>query len=114
MQPPSFYKIIKINLMQKLKLIDGEFSSTEFKQVLSNLFLNRIEFHERNNFSSQERFGIEEPTNIKRIAELNQSMEQLFEIFFEAEKNNQRLVILSEIHVSFADSEIPHKKANFI
>lgn len=100
--------------MQKLKLIDGEFSASEFKETLTNLFLNKIKFHERKNFSSQERFGTDEPTTTKRIAELNQNIEQLFEIFSEAEKNNQKLILFSDIQIRFIDSKICPKNNTII
>lgn len=95
--------------MQKLNLIDGEFSPTELKEVLSNLYLNKIKFHERKNFSSQERFGITESLTIKRIAELKLNMERLCEIITESEKNNHKLVVFSEIHISSTNSKNTNK-----
>ncbi len=87
--------------MQKLKLIDGEFSPLELKEVLTNLYLNKIKFHERKNFSSQERYGITEALATKRIAELKNSLERLSEIISESELNNHKLVVFSEIHISY-------------
>ena len=91
--------------MVKLKLIDSEFSPTEYKEILYNLFLKKIEFHEIKNFSSQIRFGIDDPTSIQKIAELNQSMEKISELFEEAKKKNQRLVLFSEIHIDILETK---------
>lgn len=96
--------------MQKLKLIEGEFTSEEFKEVLSNLYSNKIKFYERKDFSSLIRSGKNDLIAIKKIDELNQSVKQFLEIFSRAEADNQKLIVLSEIQIIFKNSEIFNKK----
>ncbi|OYX84327.1 MAG: hypothetical protein B7Y83_08620 [Flavobacteriales bacterium 32-34-25] len=96
--------------MQKLKLIEGEFTSEEFKEVLSNLYSNKIKFYERKDFSSLIRSGKKDLIAIKKIDELNQSVKQFLEIFSRAEADNQKLIVLSEIQIIFKNSEIFNKK----
>lgn len=96
--------------MQKLKLIEGEFTSEEFKEALSNLYSNKIKFYERKDFSSLIRSGKNDLIAIKKIDELNQSVKQFLEIFSRAEADNQKLIVLSEIQIIFKNSEIFNKK----
>lgn len=87
--------------MEKLKLIDGEFSAIEFKEILYNLFLKKIEFHKIKNFSSQIRFGIDDVAAIQKISELEQSIEKLSKVFEEAREKDFRAVVFSEVHIKF-------------
>ncbi|MFA9186815.1 hypothetical protein AAGV33_12635 [Flavobacterium sp. FBOR7N2.3] len=96
--------------MQKLKLIEGEFTSEEFKEVLSNLYSNKIKFYERKDFSSLIRSGENDLIAIKKIDELNQSVKQFLEIFSRAKTNNQKLIVLSEVQIIFKNPEIFNKK----
>ncbi|MFA9190954.1 hypothetical protein AAGV28_06170 [Flavobacterium sp. FZUC8N2.13] len=96
--------------MQKLKLIEGEFTSEEFKEVLSNLFSNKIKFYERKDFSSLIRSGKNDLMAIKKIDELNQSVKQFLEIFSRAEADNQKLIVLSEVQIIFKNPETFNKK----
>ena len=98
--------------MEKLKLIDGEFSPSEYKEILYTLFLKKIEFHKIKNFSSQIRFGIDDTMSVQKIAELKQSMEKITRLFEEAQKNNHRLIVFSEIQIDFIKTESDQTKTN--
>lgn len=91
--------------MIKLKLIDSEFSPEEYKEILNNLFLKKIEFHKIKNFSSQIRFGLDDTNSIEKITELNQSLEKIAELFEEAKNKDQRLAVFSEIHIDILKTE---------
>lgn len=106
----NILQILKTNQMQKLKLIEGEFTSEEFKEVLSNLYSNKIKFYERKDFSSLIRSGENDLIAIKKIDELNQSVKQFLEIFSRAKTNNQKLIVLSEVQIIFKNPEIFNKK----
>lgn len=95
-------KTLKINPMQKLKLIQDEFSPSEFKEVLHHLFLKKIEFYKIKNFSSQIRFGIDDAIAVQRIAELSQSIKKMSELFEEAKEENHKLIVSSEIQIRLA------------
>lgn len=99
--------------MEKLKLIDGEFSPTEFKEVLYNLFLKKIEFHKIKNFSSQIRFGIDDAVAIQKISELEQSIEKLSELFEEAREKDLQVAVFSEVHIEFVSTKSSFCKNEF-
>ncbi len=86
---------------KKLIFIDGNFSPQESKEILMNIFRSKIQFHKSKNFSSSERFGKNDDIAEKRIPELQKSIEVLNEILNQAEKDNLRLEIKSEISISF-------------
>ena len=52
---------------KKLKLIEGKFLHDEAKEILRNIFSAKINFHQMKNFSSQERFGKDDKTAVKKI-----------------------------------------------
>lgn len=85
---------------EKLKLIDGTFSTIEAKEILTNIFSSKTQFHTTKNFSSQIRFGKDDEISAKRIPELKKTMERIFEIILESEKNNQTIKIESEVNIS--------------
>ncbi|MFT5964202.1 MAG: 23S rRNA G2445 N2-methylase RlmL [Flavobacterium sp.] len=89
---------------KELKLIDGHFSPDEAREILMNAFTGKIDFHENKNFSSEERFGTEDATALKRIPELLKSMDIISKIIEEAKQNNETLQITSEIQISLFKS----------
>jgi hypothetical protein len=89
---------------KELKLIDGHFSAEEAREILMNVFIGKINFHENKNFSSEERFGKEDVTALKRIPELQRSMDIISKIIDEAKQNNETLQITSDVHISLSKS----------
>ena len=89
-----------MNKIQKLTLIDGEFSFDEAKEILNNIFLNKINFHNLKNWSSNERFGKDDEIAQKRIPALKKEMERLFELLSDEKIKNKRIVISSQINIS--------------
>ncbi len=90
---------------KELTLMNGNYSSDEAREILFNLFSNKINFHQMKNFSSQERFGKESKTALKRITQLKKSMLVASKIIDKAKKNNETLEILSEIKITFSKSK---------
>jgi len=89
--------------IEKLNLIEGTFSHEDANEILMNIFSNKINFHEMNNFRSQERLGKEDDTAKKRITELKKEIEKVLQILSEAKSNNKKLVITSKICISLLD-----------
>jgi hypothetical protein len=89
-----------MNKIKKLKLIEGDFSCNEAKEILTSMFNSKINFHNIQNWSSQERFGKDDETAQKKIPLLRNEIKKLEEIISEAKANNKRLVINSEITIS--------------
>jgi hypothetical protein len=82
-----------------LNLIDGVFSSTEANDVLVTLLRNKINFHNLEIFSLEERNGENIERSKKRLEELKQTNEKLVEIIRYAEKNDKVLKVLSSINI---------------
>lgn len=89
--------------IEPLKLIEGEFNAAEAKEILINVFSEKVKFHERKNFSSHLHFGKDSEFAIKRIAELKESIEAIRKIIAQAEESNKKLIITSAINVTLAD-----------
>jgi hemerythrin superfamily protein len=93
-----------MNSNKKLQLIEGEFSFNEAKEILTSMFVSKINFHNIQNWSSQERYGKDDETAQKKIPLLKNEIEKLEEIILEAKANNKKLVINSEIIISLKDN----------
>ena len=92
-----------MNKIEKLKLIEGEFFFEETKEILMSMFLSKINFHNLQNWSSQERFGKDDAIAQKRIPELRDDIKKLEEILSEAKAKNKKLVVSSEINISLLE-----------
>jgi hypothetical protein len=84
------------------KLISGDFTPEEAKEILTHHFTNKIKFHQAKNFSSVERFGAQDKSAIKRIPELNESLAIIQQLIDNALKNNETISIQSEVSISFS------------
>lgn len=92
-----------MNKIEKLTLIEGDFSVNEAKEILNSIFLSKINFHNIKNWSSQERFGKDDAIAQKRIPALKNEMKKLEEILLQVQAKNKKLVISSEITISLVD-----------
>jgi hypothetical protein len=92
-----------MNKIEKLTLIEGEFTFNEAKEILTTMFSSKINFHNLQNWSSQERFGKEDEIAQKRIPTLRNEMIKLEEILSEAKAKNKKLVVSSEIKISLLE-----------
>lgn len=88
---------------EKLSLIEGEFNAFEANEILQNIYSTKINFHKMKNFSSQERYGIEDQTAIKRLPDLKLNLDVLNNIIANAERQNKKLRISSEIKIELLD-----------
>lgn len=91
-----------MNKTEKLVLIEGTFSNEEGKDILTNIFSTKVNFHQKKNFSSQERFGKPDETAERRIPELRSEILKLDQILAEAKLHNAKVVISSAITISLA------------
>jgi len=88
--------------VQTLKLIDGEFSAQDAKEVLMSLYSSKLNFHQMKDFSSTERFGKNDETAIKRIPELKESMTVIAAIIQEATDTKNNLLVTASVNIEFA------------
>lgn len=54
----------------RLKLIEGEFTDDDAREVLLGLLAYKLRFHDLKNFSHMERQGTEHTASVKRMQEL--------------------------------------------
>lgn len=88
-----------------LNLIDGNFSPSEGREILQNVFKSKVQFHQMRNFSSQELTGKDDQIALRRIPELRATMLKIQEIIEFAQKAGMHLRISSEIEISLCRSK---------
>lgn len=89
---------------QVIPLIEGSFTIIEAREILVNLFLTKIRFHEMKNFSSKERFGMEDEISVKKVFDLKNSLAKINELLIEQNKSDQIITITSTINISVSDN----------
>jgi hypothetical protein len=82
----------------KFKLIDGVFKKEEAQTILGSLFDYKINFHNKEILSTQERNGSPHPHSESRIQELKMSKENLKQFLAKLEEDTQ-LKIESNIEI---------------
>ena len=87
-----------------MTLIEGSFTAEEAKEILLNIFSTKINFHDMKNFSSQERFGMEDEIAKMRIPKLKNEIGNLLQLVSVAYLNKNKLTITSEINISLSES----------
>lgn len=90
----------KLFKVETLKLIEGDFTCQEAKELLLNIFGTKINFHKLKNFSSQERTGKSDLATLKRLSELQKEAEKLSDFIKYVEKTNRRISITSSINLN--------------
>jgi hypothetical protein len=83
-------------------LISGVFSPDEARELLMTLIADKLSFHQRNNWSRQERFGKTSAAGEKRVAELLQTKADLIELIEEAAGSGKQLAINCNIEATLS------------
>jgi len=83
-----------------LKLIDGIFMPSDAGNVLFDLISRKINYHQIELFSNEERFGNDLSNSISRIEQLNEIKNSLQEIIVYASEKGMSLKIDSLIHIT--------------
>jgi hypothetical protein len=87
--------------IRSINLIDGVFTTEEAKEILTNLYNSKINFHNMKNFSHTERYGRPHAASLARIESLRISLQKVKEAIAEAEKSNQMIKINSAVEIGF-------------
>ena len=95
-----------MNKSKTITLIDGCFSSDDALELLRNLYLSKIQFHQLKNFSSMERFGKEDEMVVKRIGQLTESLEYISTIMKEEAIGENKIEIKSVVNINFLNNLI--------
>ena len=85
----------------KVTLIDGTFSTAEAKDVLINLFMMKINFHQQKNVSHIERFGKPDEVAKEKITFLKSELAKLEILIEQAGSNHATLKVTSDIHIDY-------------
>ena len=83
-----------------LKLIDGLFMPSDAGNILFDLISRKINYHQIELFSNEERFGNDLSNSISRIEQLNEIKNSLHEIIVYASEKGMSLKIDSLIHIT--------------
>ncbi len=89
----------------KINLIDTIFTPSEANDVLINIIRNKINFHNLEIFSLEERNGENIERSKKRLQELKESNRKLIEIIQFAENNDKKLKVFSSIDIEITDKK---------
>ena len=87
-----------------LSLIEGSFSAEEAKEILLKIYNTKINFHQRNNLGSQERFGKNNETAELRIPILQKNIAEIKILTATAKINDLKINISSEININLAEN----------
>jgi DNA-directed RNA polymerase subunit F len=85
----------------KVTLIDGTFNIAEAKDVLTNMFTMKINFHSQKNVSHVERFGKTDIAALEKVEFLKAELAKLETIIAEATDKNVSLKVTSNIHIDY-------------
>ena len=85
----------------KVTLIDGTFNLAEAKDVLTNMFTMKINFHSQKNVSHVERFGKTDDAALEKVEFLKAEMAKLETIITGATDKNVSLKVTSAIHIDY-------------
>jgi hypothetical protein len=90
-----------MNISKTITLIDGHFSSEDAFELLRNLYSSKIQFHQQKNFSSIERFGVEDKIALERIPQLKESLETISKIMKEVAQIDGEIELKSVVNINF-------------
>lgn len=86
---------------ESFNLIAGQFTEEEAKDIIMQVFLKKINFHERKDFSSLERYGKGDKKAQERILVLKREMERANEVIASSKAKNKILSISAEIKITW-------------
>lgn len=86
---------------KKISLIEGNYTPSEAKEMLLDLYNKNINFNKVKNFSSQVRFGEDDEMALEHIENLTKSVNYLTQLLKDAQVENKNLVIKSVIEIAY-------------
>lgn len=86
-------------MKSQFKLIDGEFRIDEAKEVLINLLEFKIQYHNKQNFSSEIRNGETDERSLTRQEDLKRTKQELLD-YLKNFAMDDTITIYSEIQIN--------------
>lgn len=84
----------------KFSFIDSELPYKDAKELLTELFKYKINFHKVKNFSSIIRYDETDVDSIQKIEELTKSRDAMMQYLESAKEENKMVTIFSDFHIS--------------
>lgn len=88
-----------MDIKKEYDLVKGDYTPEEGLEIISNLLMKKINFHELKSFSQQIKFGHEDQASLKRIEELNLCKTSFHDLVKEARLSGKNLRLRSKIIV---------------
>jgi hypothetical protein len=85
--------------IEEVTLIDGVFNTEDAKELLNDLLNKKIHFHEMKNFSSIQRFDLEDEVAKSKILKLLKSKNVIDSFIESAKIENKKLKVTSTIKI---------------
>lgn len=92
-----------MNNTEKITLINGVFKQEDAKEILMNVFNEKIKFHDLKQFSMLVCSGKEDEAIKKRLLELKESINKINDIILSAKAENKFITIQADVNISFCD-----------
>ncbi|AWA30320.1 hypothetical protein HYN48_09605 [Flavobacterium magnum] len=89
----------------EFRLIHGNFSPEEAREVLLSLIDRKIEYHNLRAFSNHIRFNDRIDNSQSRIAALQEMKASVSELFDSAARSGQRIAIDSQVTITLLDEK---------
>jgi hypothetical protein len=89
-----------MNTNQRYKLLDGTFTPAEAMQILLSLVKSKIDFHNLEKLSNEERFGRDVAHSERRLTELRELRETLRTVCQSAAETGQRVQVNGWIEIT--------------
>ncbi len=86
---------------QTIKLIDGNFTPAEAKEVMVAMLSSKIQFHTNKNFSKEEMEGEPCQNSIRRIKELALARMEVKDLMHLAMEDDLKIKIKANIEIEF-------------
>lgn len=88
---------------QELELIKGEFSAEDARDILLQLFTDKINYHQARNLSSLERFGKKNDISVRRLPELKQQIQKINDLFLNSDLSRATIKIQATVNIEITE-----------
>lgn len=83
----------------ELELIKGEFSPEDARDILLQLFTDKINYHQARNLSSLERFGKLNEISVRRLPELKLQIKRINDLFLKGDFSGNTIKINASVNI---------------
>jgi hypothetical protein len=88
---------------KELELIKGEFSAEDARDILLQLFTDKINYHQARNLSSLERFGKLNDISVRRLPELKFQIQKINDLFQNTDLSRATIKIQATVNIEITE-----------